>query len=72
MYSQVEKMYQQTWESYLGEVAPLFQQIGQISDEYDAKFKAIDENLIVQLDDTFTDMGQWWNDNFKITDAQLV
>ena len=28
--------------------------------------------MVVQLEDTFTDMSQWWTDNFKITDAQLV
>lgn len=27
MYSQIDKMYQQTWEAYLGEVGPLFQQV---------------------------------------------
>ena len=42
MYSQLDKMYQSTWEDYLGEVMPLFEQIGQISEDYDAKFKDID------------------------------
>ena len=65
MYSQIDKMYQQTWESYVNDVMPLIQQFGQISETYDAKFKDIDEQLNVQLESTFTDMGKWWNDNFK-------
>jgi len=72
MYSQIDKMYQQTWESYANEVIPLFEQIGQISETYDSKFRSIDQDLMVQLDSTFTDMGTWWNDNFSVTEAQYV
>lgn len=57
VYQQIDKMYQQTWESYVNEVMPLFQQFGQISETYDAKFKDIDEQLNVQLESTFTDNG---------------
>jgi len=65
-------MYQQTWESYVNEVVPLFQQIGQISETYDSKFRDIDQQLEVQLEDSFGDVATWWNDNFKTEVHQNV
>jgi hypothetical protein len=64
MYEQVDRMYAKEWENMGNALEPIFKEFGDVLEEYDGKFKRINEKQVEQLDSTFNDVGRWLEDNF--------
>lgn len=47
---------------------PLWQQIEVINQEYDQKFRALDDDAEGQVRSTFMDVEEWFNQNFNQTE----
>ena len=46
---------------------PIWEQMGELNEEYHRKFREIDETLQIQLEDTFSDAQHWWEDSFTVS-----
>ena len=51
---------------------PLWQNMGALNEQYEAKFRELDRTLQIQLEDTFSDAEHWWSDNFTISLAAKI
>jgi len=71
-YDTLGRMYTAEWEAYAERVTPLWQQIDQVNQEFDARFRAIDADMEVQLESTFYDIGSWLEDNFAADEVSYV
>jgi hypothetical protein len=71
-YDMLNRMYVAEWENYAETVTPLWQEIAQVNEEFDARFRSIDADLEVQLESSFNDIGAWLEDNFAAEEVQYV
>ena len=46
---------------------PLWGQMGELNEEYKAKFEQIDQTLQYQMEDTFADAQHWWEHSFTVS-----
>ena len=46
---------------------PLWGQMGELNEEYKQKFELIDQQLELQLEDTFSDAQHWWEHSFTVS-----
>ena len=60
--------YEATWNDYMGEMMPLLQQMDEINQKYDRKFKELDEKAVVQFQSTTSDIVEWLDENFWYTE----
>lgn len=72
VYNALGMQYEDTWNNYVQEVMPLWQQIDVINQKYDAKFKELDADAEVQVRSTFADVEEWFKRSFNTDEANVV
>ena len=71
MYEQIDRMYKSTWEDYIADATPLWEQVQTVNQYYKGEFERVDQTLETQATQTLADIEHWWNDSFTVTTHYL-
>ena len=64
--------YEDTWNNYIQEVMPVWQQIDTVNSKYNAEFMRLDADAEVQVKSTFADIEEWLKEQFNVDEKYVV
>ena len=67
MYEHIDAMRTETWEDYVADATPIWEQMGIMNQAYKREFERIDETLKLQIEQSAGDVQHWFEDSFTVT-----